>query len=48
MPRKSPLKNHCFPRDIILTALRWYLRFPLSYQDVVDLMEGHCQVVCEG
>lgn len=39
LPRKSPLKHHRFPREIILCVVRWYLRFPLSYQDVVDLLE---------
>jgi IS6 family transposase len=38
MPRKSPFKHHRFPRDIVLSAVRWYLRYPLSYQDVVDLV----------
>ena len=38
MPRRSPFKHHRFPRDIILCAVRWYLRYPLSYQDVVDLL----------
>ena len=38
MPRKSPFKHHRFPREIILCAVRWYLRYPLSYQDVVDLL----------
>jgi transposase, IS6 family len=38
MARKSPFKHHRFPRDIILCAVRWYLRYPLSYQDVVDLL----------
>ena len=38
MPRRCPFKHHRFPRDIILCAVRWYLRYPLSYQDVVDLM----------
>ncbi|UOA33883.1 hypothetical protein DSM110093_03718 (plasmid) [Sulfitobacter sp. DSM 110093] len=39
MSRKSPFKRHRFPREIILCAVRWYLRYPLSYQDVVDLLE---------
>jgi len=39
MPCKSPFKHHRFPRQIILCAVRWYLRYPLSYQDVVDLLE---------
>ncbi|WP_108861932.1 IS6 family transposase [Ruegeria sp. Alg231-54] len=38
MLRKSPFKHHRFPRDVILCAVRWYLRYPLSYQDVVDLL----------
>ena len=38
MPRRSPFKHHRFPQDIILCAVRWYLRYPLSYQDVVDLL----------
>lgn len=39
MPRKSPFKHHSFPCEIILCPVRWYLRYPLSYQDVVDLLE---------
>jgi len=38
MPLGSPFKHHRVPRDIILCAVRWYLRCPLSYQDVVDLL----------
>tara|TARA_R110002110_G_scaffold211304_1_gene424029 strand:- start:51705 stop:52250 length:546 start_codon:yes stop_codon:yes gene_type:complete len=38
MPRKSAFKHHRFPCDIILCVVRWYLRYPLSYQDVVDLL----------
>ncbi|MEP5729891.1 MAG: hypothetical protein ABJL67_11050 [Sulfitobacter sp.] len=38
MPRKSPFTHPRFPREIILCAVRWYLRFPLSFQDVVDLL----------
>jgi len=36
--RRDPFKGHRFPRDIILLAVRWYCRFPLSYQDVTDLL----------
>ena len=39
MPRKSPFKHHRFPREIILCAVRWYLRYPLRYHDVGDLPE---------
>jgi len=38
MPRPSPFKHHRFPREIILCAVRWYLRYPLSYQDVGALL----------
>ncbi len=38
MPRKSLFKHHRFPREIILCAARWYLRYPLSYRNVVDLL----------
>ena len=40
MPRKSSFKHHRFPREIILCAVGRYLRYPLSYQDVCDLLEG--------
>lgn len=36
--RRDPFKGHRFPREIILQAVRWYCRFPLSYQDVCDLL----------
>ncbi|WP_233494865.1 hypothetical protein [Ruegeria sp. A3M17] len=42
MPRRSPFKHHRFPREIILCAVRWYRRYPLSYQDVVDLPSERC------
>lgn len=38
MRRSSPFKHGRFPRDVLLCAVRWYLRYPLSYQDVVDLL----------
>ena len=31
-----------FPPEVILLAVRWYLRFGLSYSD----LEGACQVFC--
>jgi IS6 family transposase len=46
MVRKSPFKHHRFPPEIILCAVRWYLRFPLSYQDVVDLL-AECDVAVD-
>ena len=38
MQRKQPFKRHRFPSLIILSAVRMYLRYPLSYQDVADLL----------
>ncbi len=40
MPRKSPFKHHRFARDIILCAVRWYLCYPFSSQDGVDLLDA--------
>ena len=28
----------CFPPDVIVLAVRWYLRFGLSYRDVEELL----------
>ena len=27
-----------FPKDVILTTLRWYLRYKLSYRDIEELI----------
>ena len=32
-------KHHCFPKEIILQAVYFKLRFSLSYRDVEELME---------
>jgi putative transposase len=34
-------KGAHFVRDIILTCVRWYLAYPLSYRQVEELMEEH-------
>ena len=39
MMQRDPFRGHRFPRDVILLAVRWYCRFPLSYRDVRDLLE---------
>ena len=36
--RKNPFKRHRFPREVILLAVRWYCRYPLSCRDVRDLL----------
>ena len=27
-----------FPKDVILTTIRWYLRYKLSYRDIEELI----------
>jgi transposase, IS6 family len=44
MPR-SAFAGFCFPPDVIVLAVRWYLRFALSYRDVEErLAERGVQV----
>ena len=43
--RRSPFREHWFPRAIILTAERWYCRFGLSYRDERDLLAERGVVV---
>jgi transposase, IS6 family len=41
----TPFSGHSFPAAVIGLAVRWYLRFRLSYADVVEwLAERHIQV----
>ena len=41
----TPFSGHSFPPAVIGLAVRWYLRFRLSYADVVEwLAERHIQV----
>ena len=42
-PRPAPIAGSafagfCFPSDVIVLAVRWYLRFSLSYRDVEELL----------
>jgi len=32
----SAFANHGFPNDVIAIAVRWYVRYRLSYADVVE------------
>ena len=38
MARRDPFRGHRFPKDVILLAVRWYSRYPLSYRDVRDML----------
>jgi transposase-like protein len=35
---RSAFAGFCFPSDVIVLAVRWYLRFGLSYRDVEELL----------
>jgi transposase-like protein len=36
--RPSVFAGFRFPRDVISVAVRWYLRYGLSYRDVEELL----------
>jgi transposase-like protein len=38
LPPKSAFAGFRFPPEVILVAVRWYLRFNLSYRDVEELL----------
>jgi transposase-like protein len=35
---RSAFAGFCFPPEVILLSVRWYLRFALSYRDVEELL----------
>ena len=37
-PPRSAFAGFRFPPDVIVLAVRWYLRFGLSYRDVEELL----------
>jgi hypothetical protein len=37
-PSRSAFAGFRFPPDVILVAVRWYLRYGLSYRDVEELL----------
>jgi transposase-like protein len=38
LPPKSAFAGYRFPPEVIVVAVRWYLRFKLSYRDVEELL----------
>jgi hypothetical protein len=38
VPPRSAFSGYRFPREVIVLAVRWYLRFGLSYRDVEELL----------
>jgi len=37
-PSGSAFAGYRFPADVIVVAVRWYLRYGLSYRDVEELL----------
>ena len=37
-PPRSAFAGFRFPPDVIIVAIRWYLRYGLSYRDVEELL----------
>jgi IS6 family transposase len=37
-PPRSSFAGFRFPREVIVLAVRWYLRYGLSYRDVEELL----------
>jgi transposase, IS6 family len=37
-PAWSAFAGFCFPPEVIVLSVRWYLRFALSYRDVEELL----------
>jgi IS6 family transposase len=35
---RSAFAGFCFPPEVIVLALRWYVRFGLSYRDVEEFL----------
>jgi len=38
MREQAPFKGRHFQSDIILLCVRWYLRYPLSYRQLEEMM----------
>jgi hypothetical protein len=38
LPPRSAFAGFRFPREVIVLAVRWYLRYGLSYRDVEELL----------
>ena len=34
----NPYKGRQYPGEVIVTAVRWYLRYPLAYEHVAELL----------
>jgi hypothetical protein len=43
LPLRSAFAGFRFPREVIVLAVRWYLRYGLSYRDVEELLAERTQ-----
>jgi transposase-like protein len=50
----NPFKGRQYSGEVILTAVRWYLRYPLAYEHVSELLaerglmvDASCGFLCE-
>jgi len=39
MSSETPFKWRHFQPDVILLCVRWYLRYPISYRDLEEMMQ---------
>jgi transposase-like protein len=37
----NPFKGRQFPGEVIVLCVRWYLRYPLAYEHVSELLAEH-------
>src|SRR6267143_6729178 len=45
----NPFKGRQHPGEVIVLCVRWYLRYPLSYEHVAELLAGfRCEVLGGG
>jgi hypothetical protein len=48
MTPTTPFKGRQYPGELILLCVRWYLRYPLAYEHVAEMMvepdSGRCQL----
>jgi hypothetical protein len=47
-PPRSAFAGFRFPPDVIMVAIRWYLRYGLSYRDVEELLAERGIAVDQG
>ena len=38
IPPHNPFKGRQYPGEVIVLCVRWYLRYPLSYKHVTELV----------